>query len=250
MPIRVLLILAPSDALRVRKFLALNQELDAEVVGDCHDTLNAGELIARVKPDLVLADPSLDQGRFLLKWKDNPTELPLLICASSKTDYIVPAILAGAKHFVSTDCKGNSLTFAIMHCMQNTSATGLPAYSAMRHPVAIYETEMISLPVHSGIEVRRLSEVVHVHGEGNYTRVVFARDPALVCSRTIGDYAPILQRAGFTRIHRSHLVNLSHIRKVIRGKNSSVVLSNGDIVDVSETYRENLLLVLNVVRRK
>jgi two-component system LytT family response regulator len=69
-------------------------------------------------------------------------------------------------------------------------------------------------------------------------------------SRTIGDYEEILSGAGFIRVHRSHIVNMRHVRRIIPGKIPRIVLTNGDVVSVSDRYREMLMSKLNIIKRK
>jgi two-component system LytT family response regulator len=68
----------------------------------------------------------------------------------------------------------------------------------------------------------------------------------MIMSRPIGEYEVVLADAGLVRVHRSHMVNVDHIRRVRRGKTPIVELSNGAEVDVSESYREALFAFLQI----
>lgn len=122
--------------------------------------------------------------------------------------------------------------------------------SVMRHPAVEYQADLIALPHQRGIDVRSAMSIVHVKGEGNYTVIHFDKGNQLVMSRTIGDYDDVLPEGHFIRVHRSHIVNLYHIRKIIRGKVMRLVLSNDHEIEVADSKREMVLGVVNLVRRR
>jgi len=119
-----------------------------------------------------------------------------------------------------------------------------------RSPEAPYHPDIIALPDHSGLVVRPTDSIIHVKGEGNYTQVTFDRGGDILMSRTIGDYEDALPENTFLRVHRSHIINIRHVRRIIRGKMMRVILSNGDEIEVSDAKRDILLGMINIVRRK
>jgi len=55
------------------------------------------------------------------------------------------------------------------------------------------------------------------------------------------EYDDLLSEAGFFRVHRSHLINLKHLRRFDKQDGGFVMMSNGDKVPVSSSGRERLL---------
>jgi two-component system LytT family response regulator len=80
--------------------------------------------------------------------------------------------------------------------------------------------------------------------------VIFVNDPPIILSRTIRDYAPVLEHSGLLRVHRSHLVNIVHVRRILRGKTPRLLMCNGDEVDVSTSYRDKLFAAVRIVERR
>ncbi|MCX6140204.1 MAG: LytTR family transcriptional regulator DNA-binding domain-containing protein, partial [Candidatus Kapabacteria bacterium] len=181
---------------------------DVVVVGVTNDVKEVRAMIRSTRPDLVLYDPSLDNGEMLVRWQEDVGLMPVLVCWTHEPAYAVLAFEAGAAHYLMDLCSPLDADLAIERCARRIARRSLPMKLAERAPDAPYQSNVISLPVTSGIEVRQRDKIVHVHGEGNYTRVIFEGEPSIILSRTIGDYEPVLQRAGFLRVHRSHLVNL------------------------------------------
>ncbi|MBC8124649.1 MAG: response regulator transcription factor [Candidatus Kapabacteria bacterium] len=250
MQVRTLCILRECDAEMARTMTLSCTTHDVVIVGSSHVASDIRTLIKSTRPDLVFYDPLLDQGELLIKWQAEIGLMPVLVCWTSEPAYAVMAFEAGAAHYLMDRCAHTDLTLALDRCARRIARRSQHLHLSERAPEPSYHANVVALPVTSGIEVRKCDKIVHVHGEGNYTKVIFDHEPAILLSRTIGDYEHLLQSAGFLRVHRSHLVNLAHVRRLMRGKIARILMSNGDEVDVSDKYREGLFNALNVVRRR
>lgn len=201
-------------------------------------------------PDVVLYDPACDHGSFLADGSVGGTIPPAIICVSDDPTFALMAFQIGALHYLSYDAAEHELECAFERCR----LVGAPRESAllMREDQRPFSPshDVIALPVLSGIELRDRRSIVRIQGERNYTRIVFVQDPAIILSRTIRDYAPALENSGLLRVHRSHLVNIVHVRRIVRGKTPRLVMCNGDEVEVSTTYREQLYAAVRIVERR
>lgn len=83
-----------------------------------------------------------------------------------------------------------------------------------------------------------LSRVSWIESDGNYLRLETGRDTYRVRGR-IKDLEDRLDPERFMRIHRSFIVNLDHIREIVRGEHGEldVVVDSGDRLRLSRTYR-------------
>jgi DNA-binding LytR/AlgR family response regulator len=90
-------------------------------------------------------------------------------------------------------------------------------------------------------------DIVHLHSDGHYTRVVTAGANRF-CNLSIGDIELRLDPALFMRVHRSHIVQLSAIKSLTResGRLLAHLASGGDPVPVSRTSANDLLARLGM----
>lgn len=123
------------------------------------------------------------------------------------------------------------------------------AYAATE-VVAPSSLGIVGLPVVDGIELCPSDDIVRVQGEGNYVRVVFRTGADLVLAKTLSECEMVFRMSTFMRVHRSNVVNLRHVRRLIRGKTMRLLMSNGDEVEVSATYRDALMSRFPMPRRK
>lgn len=91
----------------------------------------------------------------------------------------------------------------------------------------------ITLPGNNGYEILEIDNILYLTGEDNYTSFHFLKQKDIMVSKTLKDYEEMLDSFGFMRIHKSTLVNLSHIKKVVRYDGLEVVMTNGAQLNVS-----------------
>jgi two-component system LytT family response regulator len=99
----------------------------------------------------------------------------------------------------------------------------------------------LCLPSLKGFRVIDIGDIVYCEAKANYTNFHIQGQPTLLVSRPIHEYDSILSDCNFIRIHKSFLVNLKHIREYLRGEGGTVILSNGDEVEVSRRKKETLI---------
>ena len=95
----------------------------------------------------------------------------------------------------------------------------------------------ISLPGVDSSELIEVSEIIRFEGEQKYTRVYLQNASSILSSYNIGVFKEMLEEYSFAQCHKSHIVNLHHVKSY---KNEGlVVMSNGDEVPVSRRRRDD-----------
>ena len=86
-----------------------------------------------------------------------------------------------------------------------------------------------------------INEIIYCEASSNYTNFHFINRPSICASKPIHEYEELLADSNFVRIHKSFVVNLEHVKEYIRGEGGSVILSNGDEVEVSRRKKDMLM---------
>lgn len=243
------LILEPDAASRMRLRSVLSSiGADLVVVAETASIMHARHVMVRNQVDLLIASvDDVDGDVFALAHAFGC----VLICLARDATHAIRAFECGAVHYVMKPFTDEVMETACSRARARLLRYRTPARTlAASEPSVPFTPSMIALPVFDGFEVRQCESIVRIEAEGNYCRVVMAKDPSILLSRTIGDFEDVVPPAHFVRVHRSNIVNIDHIRRFIRGKSPLLVMSNGDRVDVSSRCKDAVLRAVMMPKRR
>jgi DNA-binding NarL/FixJ family response regulator len=195
-PIRIVL---ADDHTIVRDGVAhlLNAEADFEVVGQASDGLQVIELVARLKPDVVLMDlqmPNLDGVSAIKSIKAADDQIKIIILTTYDTDeYILEGIRAGARGYLLKDVPKEELCRSIRLVNQG--------HSLMQPSLTARFFNLLAQRESKGSEVAALTEreleVVRLIARGDRNKEI-AQKMAISEGTVKGYVATILQKFGVT----------------------------------------------------
>ena len=87
----------------------------------------------------------------------------------------------------------------------------------------------------------KAADILYISAEGNYVRLHTPAGQHLM-RETMAGILERLDGALFRRIHRSHIVNLDYVKKLLPwfGGDSLVMMADGSRLTLSRNYREAL----------
>jgi two-component system LytT family response regulator len=99
----------------------------------------------------------------------------------------------------------------------------------------------LALPTSDGLVFIKIDQILYCEASSNYTEIYCDDGKKYIVSRTLKEYEDILTEHNFFRIHNSHLINLSCIKKYVRGDGGYVIMNNDAALDVSKRKKEAFL---------
>ena len=89
-------------------------------------------------------------------------------------------------------------------------------------------SDKITIPTQEGFEVLPIQEIIYCKADDNYTHI-YLEDSTKLVSKTLKHFDSLLADKGFARIHKSYLVNVSHVTAYKKGKGGSVMLGEVEL---------------------
>ncbi len=215
---------------------------------DIHYCSSPGEgliLLKKFQPSLLMLDiemPGMNGFDFLSKaapWNFN------VIFTTAYDKYAIKAIRFSALDYLLKPVDITELQDAInRHLLateqQQQAPRELVGNLMENLQQKIPENFKLALSTMQGVFLFDPADIIYCEGVGNYTRFHFTGRPPMLVSRTIKEYEELLNDHHFTRVHKSFLVNLNHVRKY--EKEGLLYLSNGDQVAVSRRKKDEVKL--------
>jgi two-component system LytT family response regulator len=227
-------------ALLLREFVH-----EVELAGSAGNAQEALELIRRVKPDLIFLDVELDGDSGFDLLEQLPDDGPEVVFTTGYEQYATRAFRTSATDFLMKPVDVEQLRDAVRKVAEKLRV----AAAEQRYGVLIRKwhgqgNEQIALSSSEGFVFIKLSDLIYCKGDGAYTYFFLRNDEKITVSKNIGEFEPLLAPRGFFRVHKSYLINLSEMKRYVRGEGGYVVMSNGQIVDVSKRRKEAFLATL------
>ena len=100
----------------------------------------------------------------------------------------------------------------------------------------------IAIPTLDGILLFPVGDITWLEAAGSYTIIHFSNEKNVLASRGLAEFDNLCAEGEpFFRAHKSHIVNLNHVVKYVRGDGGQVVLNDGHTVDVSRRSKTDLI---------
>lgn len=99
----------------------------------------------------------------------------------------------------------------------------------------------ITIPNANGYESFELAQLAFIKGSDNYSIFSFKGKPEKVVARTLKEYEEMLKDHGFMRVHKSYLVQLSHVQSLSKKDAMELILQDGNRIPVSRRKSADVL---------
>lgn len=103
------------------------------------------------------------------------------------------------------------------------------------------KNQKIAVPHADGLQFIKVSDIVYLEANVNYTHIFLKDGHKVVISRTLKEFEDLLPSPNFLRIHHSFIINRESVEKYIRGEGGQVVLSNGAVLEISRRKKAEFL---------
>jgi two-component system, LytTR family, response regulator len=231
---------------RVRSFLA--SEPDVQIVAECGNGAETVKAVQKHRPELLFLDVQMPRmnGFEVIQALD---ELPAVIFTTAHDEHAIRAFEVNALDYLLKPCTEQrfkkALERARLELQRNSDSvagTNLASLIAqLRAGVTVSPAGADRILVKSADRIVFLKpdEIDHLEAAGNYVILHVSKDRHIL-RETMTALETRLTPAGFMRINRSTIVNLSRVREVqsLPGGTFSLLLKNGTRLDMTCSLRE------------
>jgi two-component system, LytTR family, response regulator len=215
-----------------------------KVLAECSNNADAKSAIESLHPDLIFSDIELgNETVFTMLQQLHEIDFEILF-TTGYDKYAIQAIKFAALDYLVKPFTEADLAIAIGHYRQRQlKKQNAQQFEALFHNLKLFQGDLkkIALPTFSGLAVFPVKEIIHCQAEVNYTHFFFTSTRKLLVVKTLKEYEELLNDCNFIRVHKSHLINLQHVKDYTRGEGGTVTMSDGTVIDVSRRKKEEFL---------
>ncbi|MGE4586632.1 MAG: LytR/AlgR family response regulator transcription factor [Mangrovibacterium sp.] len=216
---------------------------DIEQVGEA-DSVDAGvNLIRSVRPDLVFLDIEMQDGTGF-DLIDRLEEVRFrLIFTTSYSGYAIKAFKYFAFDYLLKPVNPDDVKEAVRRIKDIPQQISKDRIGQLRTRLEVKEEKdpTIALPEMDGFTIIKVRSILRCEGDRNYSRVFYKDGSSVLVSRTLLEFEQLLAPYGFSRIHRSHLINLDCVIRYLKAEGGMVEMSDHARLKISPKYKEEFL---------
>ena len=106
---------------------------------------------------------------------------------------------------------------------------------------ASFELSKLAIPTTEGLELVDFDQIIRCEADRAYCKFFLANKTRLVVSKSLKEFEEMLLAKNFIKTHKSHIINITHLAKYVRGVNGYLVMSDGSSIPVSSRKKEEVL---------
>ncbi len=245
------------DELRGRNALKkMLEEFDdkIELIGLAEDAESGELLIKNLKPDLVFLDiemPHRNGFDMLASIKEKDFEV---IFTTAYDQYAIKAFKFSAVDYLLKPIDADDLESAIEKVIIKLRSKGKDnsQLDILLQNIRNIQTtkSKLALPTLDGLIFVNTEDIIRCESDDNYTKFYLINSKPILVSKTLKDFEELLNAHNFIRVHHSHLINLAHIKRYIKGEGGVIIMADDSSVEVSRRKKEVFIEKLKSISGK
>lgn len=220
----------------LRDFLE-DSNLEIDVVGHCGTVSSAVTKINKLNPQIVFLDVELSDGSGFDVLKKIATINFEIIVITSHDRYAMEAVKYSALDYLIKPIKASDLNAALKKVHRRLGTKSPKTNNKPNHNLA----NKVAVPTFEGLLFIPIEDIIRIQSDRNYTDFHLTNKRKVVVTRSLKNYEELLSEFGFIRIHHSHVINMNHLVKYIKGVGGYVIMTDQSKVDVSRRKKEDFM---------
>lgn len=206
-----------------------------KLLGTAADIASAEQLIASVQPDLIFLDVMLHGENALVRLREVWSDTTQIIVVTGHQEFALMAVKAGVADYITKPIDPEELNTAVKKAEKRYRSTE----KKDRKQKIIFKSL-------AGWQLVKYDEIVRVEADEGYASIHLLSGQKHIVTRNLSAIAEVLtEEMGFIRVHKSHLVNFSHLAGFKNSRPAYLVMNSGDQIPVAQRRKDEILDLLD-----
>jgi len=222
---------------------------DINIVGEASSVKDGEEIINTLQPDLLFLDIRMQDGtgfNLLAKFENIKFKI---VFVTGYEEYALKAIKLCALDYILKPINPIELIASVERFKQSETNVIFSrkdvssVISLFRHMSD--RPQRISIRTFDSVWYVNVDEIIRLQSERNYTRFYFTNGKTQLVSKTLGDFETMLDGFGFIRVQQSHIINIQHVVRYVKGDGGYLVMCDDSSIPISQKLKDTVLGILD-----
>lgn len=231
--------------------LILEEHCDnVEVVGVGRTVEEASTIIKKTQPDVLFLDVEMPPESGFDVLNEFPEVHFDVIFTTAHEEYAIQAIKFAALDYILKPLHIEEVKAALQKVKphRNPDQTN-ELIPFLKDYLQNKESGMskIVIPEDEGYSLVKLEDIIYCEASDSYTKIHLVKKKTCLVSKPLKEYDSMLGDKGFYRTHKSFIVNMNHISRILKGVGAAVIMSNNEIIPIALRKKNHFFKILNGV---
>jgi two-component system, LytTR family, response regulator len=248
--IKAIIIDDEPSAAKVIRALAAPFADDIHICCDCLNIDEAVQAINKYDPDIIFLDIELSDGSGFEILDKVPGIKARVIFVTAYDNYALPAIKHNAYDYILKPVIAGELHQVLSKVINDIATVNRQNDNTiLLDYLKRNALTKIAISDRNGLQYYSVNDIVLIEGEGSYSKMYLTNSTTVVVTRLIKDFESSLADKTFLRVHKSYLVNMTHITALKREDNGYLIMSNGMKIPISSKDKDHIMAELKAYSR-
>ncbi|MEM5566830.1 LytTR family DNA-binding domain-containing protein [Psychroserpens sp. AS72] len=211
------------------------------VIATCTTVEDALDVVPKLQPDLVFLDIKIHERTGFDFLREIPEVNFKVIFTTAFDNFAIKAFKFSAFDYLLKPIDSDDFSDSIIRLKGELSQSTIEnQIKNLFNNLKPEQNKIITIPSLTGFETLKVEDIIHLEADTSITHI-YTKDKKTVVSKPIKFYEDLLDDTVFFKTHKSHLINLKHVKKYYKGKQSYVVMSNDAQVPISVRKKDEFL---------
>lgn len=217
---------------------------DVEICGEADSVASAYILIRQTQPHGLLLDISMEDGTgFDLLDKFAIPDFQVIF-TTAYDEFALKAFRYHALDYLLKPINPVELAETIDRIRIKQPEDYSTKISNLLESNRSQKLDKIALTSLEGMVFLHLNQIVHLESEGSYTTFHLLNLERHLIARPMKEFEELLPESNFFKLHQSHIINLSLVKKLLREDGGYALMENGHKIPIARRRKENFLKVI------
>lgn len=163
-----------------------------------------------------------------------------LIFTTAYDEFAIKAIKHRAIDYLLKPIDRTELDTAVKRAEENKKNLELRLAELMKD-MDLSADLKIAISTNEGVVLVQIEDIIRCESDSNYTHIYLSSSKKHTVSKTLKEVEEQLDNEAFLRVHQSHLVNFTYVKKYIKGSTGHLLLQDNTEIPVSRRKKTELL---------
>ncbi len=168
-----------------------------------------------------------------------------VIFVTAHTDYAIQAIKFSAVDYLLKPVSSDDLIEAVSKAIRELHFDHHHQYQGLLQNLIPESVQKLAVPIKDGIAFLAPEEIIRLEADGAYTHI-YSIGKKNTAAKNIKEYETLLSDQSFFRAHKSHLINLLHVKLYNRVDGYFVQMSDGSTVEISRRKKDEFIELMSL----